>query len=210
MTVERGKGVTYIWYDVPENAHEQVEPWTAAAVKIREVTQDVLHLAISTAPVGRERDDQLQKIEFSHYVAAGIRRGGAYRYQQVVGNRAPHAFWVHEGTGAGGKRRKVVGRGTPDGFRLLTTPRKLRVKPPKTSESVWMGPVYLGGGHGSGRVGLAPGPPGGVERWSPKTGAVWTAFPTAVMFHKYLWKGQSPNPWLAEAGRLAANMPGNR
>lgn len=97
MSVEKGAGVTYIWYDIREDQLENIEGWTEVAKKIREITNDVKELAIAIAPVGGPRVDQTQKIRTSHYVAAGIKRSGK-SYAQVVGNRAPHALWVHEGT----------------------------------------------------------------------------------------------------------------
>lgn len=187
MTVEKGPGVTYIWYDVPENALENIEPWTEVAKKIREITSDVMDLAISMAPVGGARlDNQFAQIKFSHYKAAGIGKVGK-RYQQVVGNRAPHAYWVHEGTGGGGDRRGTKGIVKVSGY--------------------GMGPVLLG--LGTREVGLSPGTREGVKRWSPETGAQWKAFPSAVMFKKYRWRGQEPQPWLAEAGQAAYRLPGN-
>jgi hypothetical protein len=181
MTVEKGAGVTYFWYDVPENALENIEPWTEVAIKIREITDDVLKLAIAMAPVGRARDDQFQQIKSSHYKGAGIGKSGPKQYRQVVGNRANHAYWVHEGTNHI-PRFPVVKKG-----------------------GAWMGPVFIGSAIG--QVGLAPGPRQGQKR--DGSTARWKAYPTMVFFHHYLWRGQKANAWLTRAGSAAYYLAGN-
>ena len=187
MTVEVGKGVIYEFYDAKEEPLEQVASWTDAAQKIREITDDVLRLAIAGAPIGRARDDQMETIQFSHRKGAPA-FAGRYKYRQAVINTARHAAWVHMGTGGGGDRRGTKG-----------------LVDPVTAD--WMGPVGIG--NGKGQVGLAPGDKLGTPRESLHTGAAWTAFPSFVMFHQYLWRGQEPQPWLAEAGQAAYRLPRN-
>jgi hypothetical protein len=179
MSVERGKGVIFFWNDVREDQLENVESWTEAAQKIREITGDVKKTAIAMSPVGRGRADQFKTIKGSHYQAAGIRKVFG-DYQQVVGNSAPHAEWVHEGTLHLG-RFPVVNKGN------------------------WMGPVEIGAD--SGKVSLTPGPRQSAVRHGNT--ARWRAYPTAVYFQHYLWRGQDSNNWLARAGGFAYNMPGN-
>lgn len=179
MSVTVGNGVIYRWFDVREDQLENIESWTDAAKKIRQVTDDVLRMAIAGSPKGRERDDQFTKIEFSHYKAPGIKK--VFKsYQQVVGNRAPHALWVHEGTDH-----------IPDH--------------PIVASGPWQGPVYLGGGVG--QVSLAAGPPKGQKRKG--TFAKWKAYPSFVYFQRYMWHGQAANPWLADAGHQAYRLGNN-
>lgn len=179
MTIQVGKGVIYDFYDIPEDQLEDIESWTGAAIKIREVTDDVLHMAIRFSPIGRARDDQFATIAGSHY-KAGTSFAGRFRYRQAVGNRAPHALWVHEGTS--NARFPVHARGAN-----------------------WMGPVRIGGGIGE--VGLTGGPKEGVQRHGLT--ASWVAYPSFVYFEFYEWKGQSANGWLARAGQAAYRMPRN-
>ena len=96
MSVEVGEGVIYHWFDIREDQLEDIQSWTDAAQKIREVTDDVLRIAIANAPSGPPRAGQA-KIRNSHY-KAGTSFAGRFRYRQVVGNRAKHAVWVHQGT----------------------------------------------------------------------------------------------------------------
>lgn len=181
MSVEVEGNVIYHWFDAREDELEDIQSWTEAAAKIREVTDDVLRMAIALAPVGRARDDQFAQLKFSHY-KGGTSFAGRHKYRQVVGNKARHAQWVHEGT--------------IDMARF-----------PVFGGQERMGPVFLGGG--TGEVGLAPGPRGGADRFSYATGAQWVAYPSFVLFSRYLWKGQEAQPWLAEAGQAAFRAPGN-
>ena len=182
MTVEKGAGVTYIWFDVPENALENIEPWTEVAKKIRDVQDDIYRMAIAFAPAGRARFDQVKTLKRSHYKGAGIGKTGPKQYRQVVGNSAPHAEWVHEGTG---------GRQT----RYLTV-----------NQGKWLGPVNLG--YGTGKLWLmSAGLPGGEFRWRPTSRYMVTE--EFAIFHHYLWRGQNANEWLARAGQAAYRMPGN-
>lgn len=183
MSIEVGKGVIYHWFDAREDQLEDIESWTDAARKIREVTDDVYRLAVAFSPVGRARFDQSQKIKTSHY-KAGTSFAGRFRYRQVVGNRAPHALYVHEGTiGATGKRIHNQGR--------------------------WLGPVFSDGGPGG--VTLAgPWWPRRSTVRSTRTGSArWRAFHGYVYFDYYTFKGQTANGWLARAGGAAYGMPGN-
>lgn len=180
MTVEKGVGVTYIWFDVPENALENIEPWTEVAKKIRSIQDDIYRAAIAGAPVGRPRFDQAKKIRSSHYKGAGIGKTGPKQYRQVVGNSAPHAEWVHEGTE--GERVEVVQNGK------------------------WMGPVLLG--RGPGRLWMmSAGPEEGEFR--TRDTSRYVVNEEFAIFHHYLWRGQKPNGWLARAGQAAYRMPGN-
>jgi hypothetical protein len=180
MAVERGPGVTYYFFEVPENAIENVDSWTDAARKIREVGGDVKKLAIALAPNGRVRKDQVRKIKTSHGQGASPRK--VFKsYQIAVFNTAPHAYWVHQGTKSRG-RFPVFNRGK------------------------WLGPVKLGPGIGRLQH-IEPGEPEGTYF---RTGtSAGMAFPKAVYFHHYLWRGQRQNPWLARAGQAAYQLPGN-
>lgn len=186
MTVERGPGTLYEFYDAREEPLEQVASWTDAARKIREITDDVLRIAVSTAPQGRARDDQFEQLQFSHR-KGGTSFAGRYKYRQAVINTARHAAWVHMGTGGGGDR---LSKGMVEGEGL--------------------GPVFFGVGPGFLHRIHGTTPERAPERReSPVTQAVWDAYPSFVYFLQYQWKGQEPQPWLANAGRAAYRLPGN-
>jgi hypothetical protein len=184
MTVERGPGVTYIWYDAMENPLEDIMPWTEAAQKIRDITRDVMGVAIANAPVGRRRiDGQTQTIKGSHYQAAGIQKRGKW-YSQVIGNRAPHAYYVHEGT-------------------LAATGR------PIAAVDSWYGPVPSDGGPGGVLLADPPKNRRSIVRSTMTGSATWRAYRGYVYFEHYVFRGQKPQPWLARAGQAAYRMPGN-
>lgn len=183
MSVQRGPGVTYIFYDAVERDLENSASWTDTRRKVGEVTEDVKKLAERLAPRGRQRFDQVAKIASSHYRAPGITKRGKW-YSQVVGNRAPHAYYVHEGTEA------ATGREIQNNGR-------------------WFGPVWQGGGQGE--VTLAgPRPGRDSEVRSSRDGrSRWRTHPGYVYFDRYVFRGQLANPWLARAGQLAYRMPRN-
>lgn len=184
MTVEKGNGVIYIWNDIREDQLEDIESWTDAAQAIRDITDDVMRLAIAFAPVGRERiDGQTAKIKLSHY-KAGTSFAGRFRYRQVVGNRAPHALYVHEGT-EGATGRTIA------------------------AEDNWYGPVPSDGGPGAVILADPPKNRRSIVRSTRTGSATWRAYKGYVYFEHYVFKGQKANDWLARAGAAAYRMPGN-
>ena len=184
MSVTVEGNVIYRWYDIREDELENLADWTPASRKIREIAGDVKQTAIALAPVGRARiDNQVKRIKTSHYQSAGTRKVFGV-YQVVVGNSAPHAQYVHQGTTAA-SGREIWARGK------------------------WYGPVLSGGEPGG--VTLADPPLGyrHVIRESLSGSARWRAYPGYVHFEHYVFRGQNANGWLDRAGSAAYRMPGN-